>query len=152
MSTNGTKYTISFKPPSETTTFVIGGQSIEVPALTLWAMENVKDELLALGPDLDFIAYARNVVRIVFKLLKMSHGADIDFEEQDMMKACSVEEMRQLAPTMNRLLGISGFDAGPTNQDRIAEEAAASASGPGTSTNLSLDSPPTESVAETSTG
>lgn len=152
MSVNGSSWKISFKPPTETVTFVIGGQNIEVPALTLWAMENVKDELLALGPDLDFIAYARNVVRIVYKLLKMAHGPEVEFEESDMMKACSVAEMRDLAPTMNRLLGISGFDAGPTTGAETPVAPEAPESGAGTSTSLSPDSPPRESAAETSTG
>lgn len=147
---NGLSWKPNFRPPTEVTKFTIGGQVIEVQALTLWAMDIVKDELLVLGPNLDFIAYARNVVRIIFKLTKLAHP-EVDITEEDMIRSCSVVEMRQLAASMNELLGISGFDSGPTQQDQAPEQAA-QVSGPGTSTSLSPDSPPTESVAETSTG
>src|SRR5215471_4587138 len=143
---NGSKWTPSFRPPSEVTPFVIGGQTIEVPALTLWSMEIVKDELLALGPDLDFITYARNVVRIVYKVTKINHP-DIEWEESDLIKSCSVGEMKNLATQMNILLGISGFDGGPTQPT----EEANLPSGTGTLSGLSPDSPATESVTATST-
>jgi len=146
---NGFSWKPNFQPPSNVTKFTIGDQTIEVAALTLWAMEHVKDELLVLGPELDFISYARNVLRIVYKLTKLAHP-EIEITEEDLLRSCSIREMRNLAASMNELLGISGFDAGPTGQ--TAEEAAALASGTGTSTQSPQDSPPTESATATSTG
>jgi hypothetical protein len=148
---NGSTWKLDLRPPSEVTKFTIGGQSIEVQALTLWAMDVVKDELLALGPGLDFITYARTVVRIVYKLVKLEHP-DISIEEGDLIRACSVVEMRQLAVSMNELLGISGFEGGPTEQTEPTNPATAVPSGTGTSTESSPDSPPTGSAPVTSSG
>lgn len=142
---NGGSYAgFRFYPPTDTTKFVIGGQDIEVPALTLYAMNLVKDELLSLGPDLDWITYAKNVVHIVYVLVRSAHP-ELDVSEEEMLKACSLTEMRQLPVAMNSLLGISGFDAGPT-------EAATAEPGIGISTPSSQTLQPTESVTETSTG
>ena len=147
---NGSSWKLDLRPPTEVKNFVIGGQTIPVTALTLYAMEMVKDELLSLGPDLDFITYARNVVRIVYKLTKLEHP-EIDLEEQDLIKVCSISEMRQLATTMNELLELSGFSGGPTEQTPENPETGPT-SGIGTSSELPQDSQPTGSATVTSTG
>jgi hypothetical protein len=151
---NGSSWKLNLRPPSEVTRFVIGGQEIEVQALTLYAMDVIKDELLALGPDLDFITYARNVVRIIYKLLRVDHP-EMELEEADLLKVCSITEMRNLAGAMNELLGISGFEGGPTQQTEeatLTDATTQTPSGTGTSTELSPDLPPTASAAGTSTG
>jgi len=133
----------------ETATFKIGGQDIEVPALNLFVMDKVKDQLLTLGPNLDWISYAVNVIHIVYMSLKDSHP-EMTTTEDEFLKACSLKEMRELPQEMNVLLDISGFEA---TQSPEAPAEGPKAEGPqpgtGTSPDSSPNLPPTESAAET---
>jgi hypothetical protein len=132
----------------ETTKFVIGGQDIEVPALNLFVMDKVKSQLLTLGPDLDWISYAVNVIHIMYIALKDSHP-EMTVTEDEFLKACSLKEMRELPGRMNELLDISGFE-GNTNPEveAVSETAENPENGTGTSADSSPNSQPTESAAE----
>jgi hypothetical protein len=133
----------------DTTVFRIGGVDIDVPALNLFVMMKVKDELLALGPNLDWVSYAVNVVHIVYASLKDAHP-EMLVGEDDFLKSCSLAEMRELAGAMNRLLDVSGFDAGDPSPNVIVP-AKPESPGTGTSEDSSPNSQPTESAVETPT-
>jgi hypothetical protein len=130
----------------ETCVFTIGGVDLEVPALNLFVMQSVKNELIGLGPDLDWISYAASVVRIVYAALKNAHP-EMSMTEEELLKACSLKEMRELPSAMNRLLDASGFETGPEVQ--AVGTAAEVDAGIGTSPPSSQNLPPTASVAET---
>lgn len=130
---NGKKLTLGF------TIFTIGGEEYRVPALNLFVLEQCQDEINALGPDLTWIEYAQNSIRIIRLALEDAYP-DLTYEA--LSRVCSVPEMRGLIPSMTELLRTSGFLMG---------EAEATAESPGIGT-LSPPSPnlqPTESAAAT---
>jgi hypothetical protein len=133
----------------ETTKFKIGGQDIEVPALNLFVMDKVKDSLLSLGPNLDWISYAVNVVHIIYEALKGAHP-EMQVSEEDLLKACSLAEMREFPNLVNQLLEISGFEATSPETPAVGQEAGMeSPNGTGTSPASSPNLQSTESAAET---
>jgi|SRR5579885_2177950 hypothetical protein len=98
-------------------TFIIGGEEISVPALTLWVLENCENDLKTLGPEISWTSYARKVVNII--------ACALDKNPDELAKRCTVQEMRNLGPTFLQLMEISGFEMGNAG--------AATADGTGTS-------------------
>lgn len=136
-----------FSLPSEMVTFRIGGQEVEVPTLTFAIMEKAKESILALGPDLNFIDYAQHVLHII-AIARKEYGLEAD--EAEYKRFCSLVEMRLLAPSMNKLLGISMGEAEATGEPGAGTPP--SSPGTGTSEPSSQNSPDKESAAGTSNG
>jgi hypothetical protein len=112
----------------EFATFKIGGREIKVSALTLWDLEQSRSDIQGMTPDTVWTEYAAKVVRIIAR--KTSPEAWESLAEQ-MMKACSAGEARNLAAQFNDLWRVSGL----MGEAEAVQEAT---SGTGTST----ESPP----------
>ena len=130
------------KRSTDTAVFVIGGDKIQVPALTLATIDKVVDELKSLGPALWWVDYSRNCLRIAVAALEDTQP---ELTYDVLAAACSMGEMRKMPFYMSDLHARHGFLLG---------EALASEENPGTSTPTPSppNSPPRESAAETSTG
>lgn len=139
---SSTGMTVPIMAPTETSPFKIGGQTIKVPALTLFTLERVKTKIIDLSPNLDWISYAANVIEIVSEAVKESRP---DLTVEALKKACSIAEMRELASSFNKLLEVSGFLMGEN-------QAAGESPGTGTLTPSSPTLQPGESAVETSAG
>lgn len=121
----------SLASPDEFATFTIGGRELKVDALTLWDLEESKDDIRALTPDMPWTSYASAVVRIVARKLKPEAGESF---AEALLQSCSVPEARNISASFNVLWRLSGFDLG---EEEATDETAAS---PGTGT--STESPP----------
>lgn len=122
---------------AESAKFTIGGEEYNVPAMRFLALEELKDKIQSLGPDLPWMEYSHNVLEIV------AHQLNISYEE--LAAKCTGKEAMTIATPMNELLRVSGFD--------FAGEAAAVTESPGigTSTSSPPNSQPTGSLGETLT-
>src|SRR5215469_1589959 len=118
-------------PPSETASFVVGGATLQVPALTLWDLELSRTEMQALTPDLVWSTYAATVVKIIARKLRPEHADEF---AEALLRKCSVREAQNLAVAFNTLLAVSGFEMGEA-------EAVAESSGTGTSIESPQNSP-----------
>ena len=140
-------------PSTDFTEFTIGGQKHRVPALNLFVLTQIRDDLLSLGPDLHFIDYAERVINIVVASKIPSDFVARALLKEELMKSCSVPEMRELPITLNELLGISGFEMNAGGESPVGEaEAATESPGTGTLTPSPQTSPRTEFAPATSTG
>lgn len=92
-------------PPRETVKFKFGDEEIDVPALNFADCEALEEAVIALGPDLNFIQYARYAVRIVAHQI---HSTRPDLTE-DVLKNKMLGGQALLAAPMNELLRRSGF-------------------------------------------
>lgn len=113
--------------------FTIGGQEIEVPALTLYWLERCQQDIDGLVADAPFITYSGRVLNIV----AMVTGKD----REALSRAATVPELQQFIPKMQELLLASGF--APVGE----VEAVTGADGTGTS----IASPPNSQLTESST-
>lgn len=133
-------------PPTDTATFRIGGQDVEVPALTLAVLGRCKDAINGLSPELDFITYSQFVIKILATALKAIRP---ELTEEFLSENCSVVEMRNLAQSLHTLFEISGFSMG---EAEAAGDEATQSLGTGTSTPSPQNSQPQGFVEATSTG
>jgi hypothetical protein len=96
--------------------FTIGGNEIEVPVLNLRTLELCKDNLIALGPEMNWIEYASHVVTIIGTALATQNTLPVH-SVVDLKNSCSVPEMRNLATGFLELMKISGFEMG--NEEKV---------------------------------
>jgi hypothetical protein len=122
---------------TETANFRIGGVDIAVPALTLYVLEVCKEDIQALSPGLDSVAYARHVCSIVAACVADDRP---ELTLDVLVKSCSFSEIGGLIESMGELLRVSGFL--PSGEELAAGEEAS----PGTGTSTS-SSPNSESEA-----
>ncbi len=92
--------------PRQTVPFTIGGETVLVPSLRFWDMDELKDELKALTPEAYWVDYAGAVLRIVAHQVADSRP-ELTYDE--LKKRCGAGEAMGLAATMNSLLWASGF-------------------------------------------
>ncbi len=122
--------------PHETAPFVIGGRTIDVPALNLEILLEKRDEIRSLDGDMSVIEYAKVVIDLVAALRP-------DLDAKMLRQECSFIEARNLIGAWSELLRVSGFGLG---------EPEAASPGTGTSTSSSPNSEPAASAAATPIG
>lgn len=140
---------------AETSPFVFGGQTVNVPIMQLQDLAECKELMLAMDAGMTWIDYALSVTRVVAHQLVTDGDRDanladrqpkIDEKFAELSKACTAGEASDVAIAMNQLLRASGF--------RIPEatpspEPTTEAANPGTGTStLSPPSSPAETSAE----
>ncbi len=125
--------------PGEYVDFRIGGRDIRVPALTLWDLEQSRDDIRSLSPAMWWTEYASTVLRVIARKLKPDAPPETIVE--GWQKACVMGEANQIIPTWNKLMEASGFKLGDD-----ARPLAETSPGIGTSTESPPNSPlPSES-------
>src|ERR1700735_1961035 len=97
------------QPPNETAKFVIGGQTIEVPALTMWTIDKVGVNLRSMGPDTPWMDYARHCLVIIHAALE---EVQPELTLEVLSRACTMGEMREMPSQMLELFRVSGFTLG----------------------------------------
>lgn len=122
------------QPPSERVVFKIGGQDIEVPALSFDVLERRKEQVQGLDPDLSILDYAALVLDIISCALEPYRP---ELTLAVLRRACTWQEARELPTAMSNLMIVSGFTA------PVGEEVAAVEESPGTGTST-LSSPSLE--------
>lgn len=137
MATNGKT---GLRAPPGSVMFVIGGEEIVVPALTLYVLDAKKDALRSLGPDLSMTEYGVLVIEIIAEALKDSRP---ELTQEELLRHCSWPETLELPARMAELLTVSGFTGSAPG------EVEAASPGTGTSTNSPPNSPVGESATET---
>ena len=121
--------------PRKTVVFRIGEEDLAIPSLRFQDMDEVKESIQAMTPDLYWLDYAGHVLRIVAHQIAATRP-DLTF---DALRArCSGGEATNLATQMNELLWASGFPRPP--------ETPAVNPGTGTSILSAPESPPAASV------
>lgn len=139
-------------PPPEAVTFTIGGEEIRVPVMMFQDLDECKDLLQGMTPDLNWITYAGKVMEVVAHQCVAYAHEDLDTVDREGLarelyakfrKTCRADEAELLAGRMNDLLRRSGF--------RIPEVATLPVEnlGTGTSTLSSSASPLAVSLEET---
>ncbi len=99
------------------TLFRIGGKDIQVPALTLWAMEYLEPDMQQIADNMPLRPYSKIVLRIVATMIEAEKaGEDKDPSQEDIEKTAKqferkiiLAEMRELSPTLDKLLINSGY-------------------------------------------
>lgn len=89
----------------ETVVFELGGEKLAVPVLTFADCEDLEEAVTALGPELNWLQYARYVIRIVAHQM---HPTRPDLTEEVLKRSMLAGE-GLLATQMNELLRRSGF-------------------------------------------
>jgi hypothetical protein len=115
--------------------FTIGGREIRVPALSLWDLEQSREDIRSLDVGMYWTEYAATVLRIIAR--KLGNVDNYLPMSEAWMKSCTVKEANGITPAFNQLLALSGFENAAATDPLASEEAEAS---PGTGT--SDESPP----------
>ena len=119
--------------PRKTVIFRIGDEDVAVPSLRFQDMDEVKESLRAMTPDLYWLDYAGHVLRVVaHQMTTVAGRPELTFEA--LRARCTGGEAGNLATQMNELLWASGFPRPPENP--------AENPGTGTSTGSVPVSPP----------
>lgn len=142
-------------PPTETVPFRIGGTDVQVPILTLYVLDRMKDLIFGLGPEIDFIEREKRILTIIRFSIEAA-GREIGTEEE-LLRNCTAKEGMELIATFNKLLNASGFDIpdpeqSPATAGSSEAEQKQTSPGTGTSTPSQPDLPLTASASVTSTG
>jgi hypothetical protein len=117
--------------PRKTVVFRIGEEDLAVPSLRFQDMDDVKESLKLMEPNLYWLDYAGHVLRVVAHQMAPTRP-ELSFEE--LRARCTGGEATNLATQMNELLWASGFPRPP--------ETPAESPGTGTSTGAVPASPP----------
>ena len=125
--------------PDEYATFRIGGRDIKVGALTLWDLDQSREDLQGMNPDTPWTQYAATIVRIIARKLKPEMWEAF---AEGLLKSCTAGEARNLAVAFNDLWRVSGLmgEAEAANMETL----------PGTGT-LTESPPNSPSPSETPT-
>ncbi len=98
--------------PRKTVVFRIGEEDLAVPSLKFQDMDDVKDSMRAMTPELYWLDYAGHVLRVVAHQMTIVAGRpDLTFEV--LRERCTAGEATKLAGQMNELLWASGFPRPP---------------------------------------
>lgn len=130
--------------PTEHATFEIGNQTIKVPALTFWDLQETKPLFDKMEAGLDW----RPRTTLILEVLAFVKAGDAGTPEvraemvKAWAKAMSYVQASNKTEEMNTWLRVSGFKLGE-------DEAATENPGIGTLTPSSQDSPPEDSMDQT---
>ncbi len=114
-STNG-HATDGMAMPRKTVAFRIGEEDLAVPSLKFQDMDDVKDSMRAMTPDLYWLDYAGHVLRIVaHQMTTVAGRPELTYEV--LRERCTAGEATALATQMNELLWESGFPRPPENPE-----------------------------------
>ena len=125
---------------SDTVKFRVGGEDIDVPALSFWGLKRAKPYLINLDRGLDWIDFGENVMEVLAVALEGKAPKE-RFSAEALERRCSIDEARALSGSMTELLRLSGF--------LKSGEAETQEASPGTGTSTSSSpSSPSEASAE----
>lgn len=95
--------------PTEYATFKIGGRELKVPALNLWDLEQSRDDIRSLSPEMPWTEYAATVIRIVARKLSDDDKQKEQALWESLLKGCSYAEAQGIAGSFGELLTVTGF-------------------------------------------
>lgn len=115
--------------------FRIGGRDIKVGAMTLWDLEQSRQDIQSISAEMPWTQYAATVVRIIARKLQPE---TYEAMAEGLQKACSAREARDLATSFNELWRVSGLMGEVEAAIEEAPVTMEESSGTGTS----IESPP----------
>lgn len=126
----------------ETFPLEIGNQTIQIPHLSFWDLEQYRSQMEELERSTDWIQTPKMALRIFAMQLCGDDSDKVDETLTKLQRQCTIGQMRNMLDSYNRFLVASGFVA--------PGEAQAATGNPGTGT--STDSSPTSQSGESAAG